>query len=79
MGFVLQGGKIVTTLGIITADVLVEGEKVIAIGSNLTSDEAFDVSGCYLLPGGIDCHTHFDLEVAGTITADDFQLPDRQN
>jgi dihydropyrimidinase len=73
VGFVLQGGKIVTTLGIITADVLVEGEKVIAIGSNLTSDEAFDVSGCYLLPGGIDCHTHFDLEVAGTITADDFQ------
>ena len=39
--------------------------------------EVVDVSGCLLFPGFIDAHTHFDLHVAGTVTADDFETGTR--
>lgn len=49
--------------------------KIVQLGKNLPSKDAqeIDVSGKLLFPGFIDGHTHFDLEVAGTVTADDFE------
>ena len=60
-------------------DVLIEGEKIIKVGQNLKAENAqvIDVSGKLLFPGFIDGHTHFDLEVAGTVTADDFETGTR--
>ncbi len=74
MKLLFKGGTVVSGHGTKRADILVEGEKIAAVGRNLSAPDAqvVDVSGKLLLPGFIDAHTHFDLEVAGTVTADDF-------
>jgi len=74
MGIILRGGTVVTAADCCLADVRIEGEKVAAVGHGLVQpqDQIIDVDGCYVLPGGIDCHTHFDLPAGGTVTADDF-------
>ena len=63
----------------VMADVLIRGEKVEAVGKDLSAQDAqiVDVTGKLLFPGFIDGHTHFDLEVAGTVTADDFETGTR--
>jgi len=75
----LTGGTVVTGQASIKADILIEDEKILAIGSTTELAQKFpekaetiDVAGCLLFPGFIDAHTHFDLQVAGTVTADDF-------
>lgn len=75
MGIVLKGGRIITAADSYEADIKIEGEKIVAIGDKLEceGDKVVSVAGCYLLPGGIDPHTHFDLDVGSTITADDFE------
>lgn len=74
MRTLLKGGCVVSGRGVERADVLLEGEKTAAVGLELPAEGAqvVDCSGKLLFPGFIDAHTHFDLEVAGTITADDF-------
>ena len=74
MATVLAGGTVVNASGSLRADVRIEGEKVSSIGVNLQgpADTLIDATGCYLFPGGIDPHTHFDLSVGATVTADDF-------
>lgn len=70
----LRGGRIVSGAGERPGDVLIEGEKIVAVGKDLPEEDA-EVVCCtdlLLFPGFIDAHTHFDLAVAGTITADDF-------
>lgn len=76
---ILKGGTVVTGSGSFREDVLIDGEKVAAVGSpeeigRLADKDTsvVDVKGCLLFPGFIDAHTHFDLHVAGTVTADDF-------
>lgn len=70
----LKNGTVVSGTGQTKLDILIEGEKIIQIGVNLSCEEAHivDVSGKLLFPGFIDAHTHFDLEVCDTVTADDF-------
>ena len=64
---------IVSSKGTKKADVLISGGKIVAVGRHLDSDaEVVDVSGKLLFPGFIDAHTHFDLEVSDTVTADNF-------
>ena len=53
-------------------DLLIDGEKIIQIGDNLTGDEVIDAEGCFVFSGFIDGHTHLDMPVSGTVTADDF-------
>ncbi len=74
MRTLFKGGSIVSGKGVRRADLLVEGEKVVSLGRGLKAeaDRVVDVGGCVLFPGFIDAHTHFDLEVAGTVTADGF-------
>ena len=74
MATVLTGGTVVNATGSSRADVRIDGESIQAAGLNLQrpEDTLIDATGCYLFPGGIDPHTHFDLSVGVTVTADDF-------
>ena len=74
MKTLLRGGTVVSAQGETRADVLIEGERVSAVGTDISARDAstVDCTGKLLFPGFIDGHTHFDLEVCGTITADDF-------
>ena len=69
------GGDVVTADGITRTDVLVEGEQIAAVGGDLPREGAqiIDVSGRYLLPGGIDVHTHLDMPLDDLASRDDFQ------
>ena len=74
MKTLLKGGTIVSAAGSRVADLLIDGETIVQIGEHLPADGAavVDVSGKLLFPGFIDAHTHFDLDVCNTTTADDF-------
>lgn len=74
MKTILKGGIVVSAKGLKKADVMIVGEKVSAIGRKLKDKDAqiIDCRGKLLFPGFIDAHTHFDLEVSNTVTADDF-------
>ena len=75
MRILIRGGEVVTATDRYEADVLVDGESVAAIGRNLQveADRTLDAKGQYVLPGGIDVHTHFDLPFGGTRSSDDFE------
>ena len=79
MKTLLRGGMVVSGQGTQRADVLVEGERILALGLELSPAGAtvVDCAGKLLFPGFIDGHTHFDLPVAGTVTADDFATGSR--
>ena len=70
MSILIKNGTIVTSVSEYQADILVEGEKIAAIGKNLDSRarETVDASGKYILPGGVDNHSHFALPFGGTWT-----------
>ena len=73
------GGRVVSGSGVTNADVLVDGEKIVSVASHIDAPDAqvIDVAGKLLLPGFIDAHTHFDLDVCNTTTADDFESGSR--
>ena len=74
-------GTIVTAEGSHAADVLVDGETIVQIGADLAAavaaDEVIDATGKYLIPGGIDGHTHMKLPFGGTFAKDDFETGTR--
>ena len=72
MAIVIRGGTVVTADRTTRADVLIEGETIAAIGENLTGDTVIDAAGCFVMPGGIDPHTHLEMPFMGTTTADDY-------
>jgi dihydropyrimidinase len=75
MGIVIKGGKIVTAAEGYYSDIRMEGEKIVSIGYDIEKpgDEIINAQGCYIIPGGIDTHTHFDLDVGFAVTADNFE------
>jgi len=70
----IKGGTVVTATDTTKADVLVDGETVAAVGVDLgtTADRVVDATGRYVMPGGIDVHTHMELPFGGTFSSDDF-------
>ncbi|MEC8154021.1 MAG: dihydropyrimidinase, partial [Pseudomonadota bacterium] len=70
---VIKGGTVVTADRTYEADVLIEGEKIKQIGLNLKGDEVIDASGAYVIPGGIDPHTHLEMPFMGTTAAETFE------
>ncbi|HTF88026.1 MAG TPA: dihydropyrimidinase [Planctomycetota bacterium] len=70
----VKGGTVVTAEGEARADVHVEGERVKAVGPELKVSGArvIDASGAYVMPGGIDPHTHMQLPFMGTVASEDF-------
>jgi len=79
MKLLFKGGTIVSGEAAQKLDLLVEGETISALGENLTCPDAkiVDVHGKVLFPGFIDAHTHFDLDVCNTTTADNFDTGTR--
>ncbi len=76
MALLIRGGTVVNADFSRRADVLVEGERIVAVGEDLdapTGAEIVDAGGAYVMPGGIDPHTHMELPFMGTVSADDFE------
>jgi dihydropyrimidinase len=78
----ITNGTIVTADGSSAADVLIDGETIAQIGADIagagvTADETIDASGRYVIPGGIDVHTHMELPFGGTFAKDTFETGTR--
>lgn len=75
MSIVIRGGTVVTAELTYSADVYCENGKIVAIGENIevpSSAEVIDATGQYIMPGGIDPHTHMQLPFMGTVASEDF-------
>ena len=70
---VIKGGTVVTAGDTYRADVGISGEKIASIGRDLEAPETIDASGNYVMPGGVDVHTHLEMPFGGTVTADDWE------
>ena len=73
MSTVIKGGTVVTADLTYAADVLIEGGQIAEIGQGLSGDEVLDATECYIMPGGIDPHTHLEMPFMGTYSSDDFE------
>ena len=75
MSLLVKGGTVVNADHAQPADVLIEGDKIVAVGTDLNPPadaEVHDASGCFVMPGGIDPHTHMQLPFMGTVASEDF-------
>ena len=75
MGLLIKSGTVVTAEKTFPADILVEGETIREVRPGIAPNSAHtvvDATGMYLLPGGIDVHTHLDMPFGGTTSSDDF-------
>ncbi len=70
---VIKNGTIVTADLSYEADVRIEGGVITEIGKGLKGDTTLDATGCYVMPGGIDPHTHLEMPFMGTYSSDDFE------
>src|SRR5215213_8739657 len=78
MSLLITGGRIITASDDYVADVFCENGTVTAIGRDLPAhryqaDRTIDATGQYVMPGGIDVHTHMDMPFGGTTSTDDFE------
>lgn len=73
MSTLIKNGSIVTPSETYSADLRIENEKIVEIGTGLSdaNAEVIDAKGLYVLPGGVDAHVHLDLPMAGTVSSDD--------
>jgi dihydropyrimidinase len=73
MSLLIKSGTIITASETFQADILIVGEKISSIGDNIKADDVqvIDAAGKLVMPGGVDPHTHFNLPMFGTVTADD--------
>jgi dihydropyrimidinase len=75
MSVLIKNGNIITSVDNYVADIFIDDEKVRIIGIDLAAqaDKTIDATGKYVIPGGIDPHTHLDFPFGGTVTSDDFR------
>lgn len=75
MSMLIKNGRIVTASEDFTGDLLIEGEKITAMGTKLDANaaEVIDASDCLVLPGGIDPHVHLDMPFMGTFSSDNYE------
>src|SRR6476620_3509270 len=77
---IIANGTVVTATDTYTADVALSGGKITAIGQNLPRENTtrvLEAGNKYVMPGGIDVHTHLDMPFGGTTSADDFETGTR--
>src|SRR4051812_7226024 len=72
MSRVIRGGRVVTATDAFDADVLLDGESIVAVGSGFEADEEIDASGCLVMPGLVDNHTHLSMPFGGTWSCEDY-------
>jgi len=82
MGFdtIITNGRVVTASDTYASDVAIGNGKIVALGQSLPPENAsriIDAAGKYVLPGGIDVHTHIDMPFGGTTSSDDFETGTR--
>jgi dihydropyrimidinase len=79
MSTLIKNGRILTAEQDYAADVYIEKEKITAIGTGLPmhADTVIDALGKYVIPGGVDVHTHMDMPFGGTTSSDDFETGTR--
>ena len=79
MSTLIKNGRIITAEHDYTADVYIEKDKITTIGASLkiAADDVIDANGKYVIPGGIDVHTHLDMPFGGTTSCDDFETGTR--
>ncbi|HJR87315.1 MAG TPA: dihydropyrimidinase [Acidimicrobiia bacterium] len=80
MSILIKNGTVIAAAGQQEADVLVVGERIESLsarGTNVQADEVIDAQGKYVVPGGIDVHTHMELPFGGTFASDDFETGTR--
>ncbi|MFI1796328.1 dihydropyrimidinase [Streptomyces sp. NPDC020379] len=75
----IRGGLVITAAEETTADVLIEDGRIAALATpdsaaaqGWTADRTLDATGKYVIPGGVDAHTHFELPFGGTASSDTF-------
>ena len=76
----IKGGTVITATEKMDADVLIDGGRVVGLlgrDHTVEPDETIDASGKYVMPGGIDVHTHMELPFGGTFAADTFETGTR--
>ena len=82
----IQGGTVVTSEGAVASDVLIEDERIVAILApdsdaarvlSASADRVLEATGKYVIPGGIDAHTHMEMPFGGTTAADTFETGTR--
>ena len=81
---VIRNGLVITAADETAADVLVDGEQVVALaatGSTVAQgwngDTVIDAAGMYVVPGGVDAHTHMEMPFGGTVASDTFETGTR--
>ena len=81
---VIRNGLVITAAEELHADVLIEGERIVALattGSSAaqawTAETEYDAAGRYVVPGGVDAHTHMEMPFGGTKAADTFETGTR--
>jgi dihydropyrimidinase len=74
MSILIQHGTVINADSTVQADVLIEGERIVAVGPNIdpSGHQLIDATGLLVMPGGIDVHTHLDMPFGGTVSADDY-------
>jgi dihydropyrimidinase len=76
----IRNGTVVTARETRAADVRIEGGRITEVGPSLPAnpaDHAIDASGMYVMPGGIDAHTHLDMPLGDIVSSDDFETGTR--
>ncbi|HET9991484.1 MAG TPA: amidohydrolase family protein, partial [Kofleriaceae bacterium] len=80
MRTLIKGGTVVTASDTFAADVWIDSGKIVALAHHGYSgadfgkpDQTVDATGQYVIPGGIDCHTHMEMPFGGTTASDDFE------
>src|SRR5471032_3477263 len=80
MNTLIRNGTVVTARETAKADVLLEGAVIKEVRPGIPAaagDKVLDAAGMYVIPGGIDAHTHLDMPFGGTTSADDFETGTR--
>ncbi|MFA7229612.1 MAG: amidohydrolase family protein, partial [Melioribacteraceae bacterium] len=75
MSLLIKNGRIITAEKDYFADIYIEKEKISTIGQslNIQADKIIDATGKYVIPGGVDVHTHLDMPLGDTTSSDDFE------